>query len=184
MSSQEPAELAGRVQGQVGKPRVIPFLSLPRKGPPRTSWCWSRRDIHLSTWQNTLVFSNPCYLAMQPEEGRPGFGPITSTCRQWPSSTHLWLLLREFHVVKNPKHDSEQVLPPVFCKGVAIALHDLKHDGESSGGKVKESRWGKHQNQDGGGNEARDKKLTYFNDVKVQLPWGPVTWCAHLTCIC
>jgi hypothetical protein len=49
-------------------------------------------------------------------------------------------LLREFHVVKNSKHDSEQVLPPVLCKGVAIALHNLKHDRESPGGKIKESR--------------------------------------------
>lgn len=49
--------------------------------------------------------------------------------------THLRLLLGEFHIVKNPEHDSEQVLPPVLFKGMAIALHDLEHDREPSGGK-------------------------------------------------
>lgn len=43
-------------------------------------------------------------------------------------------MLREFHIVKNPEHDSEQVLPPVLFKGVAVALHDLEHDRESPGG--------------------------------------------------
>ena len=49
--------------------------------------------------------------------------------------THLRLLLGEFHIVKNPEHDSEQVLPPVLFEGMAIALHDLEHDREPSAGK-------------------------------------------------
>lgn len=47
--------------------------------------------------------------------------------------TYLRLLLWQLHIVKNPEHDSEQVLPPVLFKGVAIALHDLEHDCESPG---------------------------------------------------
>lgn len=56
--------------------------------------------------------------------------------------TYLRLLLREFHVVKNSEHDSEQVLPPVLFKGVAIALHDLEHDREASGGNNARCRRG------------------------------------------
>lgn len=40
---------------------------------------------------------------------------------------YLSLLLRELHVVKDPEDDSEQVLPPVFLKGVPVGLHHLKH---------------------------------------------------------
>lgn len=69
--------------------------------------------------------------------------------------THLRLLLREFHVVKNPEHDSEQVLPPVLFKGVAIALHDLEHHCEPSGGNKAGHRggggWEKRAGAGGGG---------------------------------
>lgn len=83
--------------------------------------------------------------------GQKGF-PLHHTQGSAVVFTHLWLLLREFHIVKNPKHNSEQVLPPVFFKGVAIAFHDLKHDCESPGGnKVK------HRRKNGGEENNREK---------------------------
>ena len=39
----------------------------------------------------------------------------------------LCLLLRELHVVEDSEDDPEEVVPPVLLKGVAVALHDLKH---------------------------------------------------------
>ena len=40
---------------------------------------------------------------------------------------YLGLLLRQLHVVKDPEDNSEQVLPPVFLKGVPVGLHHFKH---------------------------------------------------------
>lgn len=72
--------------------------------------------------------------------------------------TYLRLLLREFHIVKNPEHDSEQVLPPVLFKGVTVALHDLKHDRESSGGTKSgaEREWG-----GGRGKNSREERVEH-----------------------
>ena len=47
--------------------------------------------------------------------------------------TYLSLLLRQLHVVKDPEDDPEQVLPPVFLKGVSIGLHHFKHHCEPPG---------------------------------------------------
>lgn len=41
--------------------------------------------------------------------------------------TCLSLLLRKLHVVKDPEHNAEQILPPVFLVGVTVRLHHLKH---------------------------------------------------------
>ncbi len=41
--------------------------------------------------------------------------------------TCLSLLLWKLHVVKDPEHDAEQILPPVFLVGVTVRLHHLKH---------------------------------------------------------
>ena len=49
-----------------------------------------------------------------------------------PVSSDLCLLLRELHVVKDAEDDSEEVVPPVVLEGVAVTLHDLKHDCETS----------------------------------------------------
>lgn len=48
-------------------------------------------------------------------------------------SVYLGLLLRKLHVVKNPEDNSEQVLPPVFLKGVPIGLHHFKHHRQPPG---------------------------------------------------
>lgn len=40
---------------------------------------------------------------------------------------HLSLLLRKFHVVKDPEDDAEEVVPPVLLKSVSVTLHNLKH---------------------------------------------------------
>lgn len=45
-------------------------------------------------------------------------------------TSDLCLLLGELHVVKDAEDDSEEVVPPVLLKGVAVTLHDLKHDCE------------------------------------------------------
>lgn len=80
------------------------------------------------------VFKTSMEMRTQPPEadkGQRGLSPMSS----WALViTYLRLLLREFHIIKNPEHNSEQVLPPVLFKGVAVALHDLKHDRESSAG--------------------------------------------------
>lgn len=47
-------------------------------------------------------------------------------------NSDLCLLLRELHVVKDAEDDSEEVVPPVLLECVAVALHDLKHDSETS----------------------------------------------------
>lgn len=47
-------------------------------------------------------------------------------------TSDLSLLLRELHVVKDAEDNSEEVVPPVLLEGVAITLHDLKHDCETS----------------------------------------------------
>lgn len=49
-----------------------------------------------------------------------------------PVASDLRLLLGELHVVKDAEDDSEEVVPPVLLEGVAITLHDLKHDRETS----------------------------------------------------
>lgn len=41
--------------------------------------------------------------------------------------TCLSLLLRELHIVEDPEHNAEQILPPVFLVGVTVRLHHLKH---------------------------------------------------------
>lgn len=46
---------------------------------------------------------------------------------------YLSLLLRQLHVVKDPKNNSEQVLPPVFLKGVSVGLHHFKHHRQPPG---------------------------------------------------
>lgn len=46
---------------------------------------------------------------------------------------YLSLLLRQLHVVKDPENDSEQILPPVFLKGVPVGLHHFKHHCETPG---------------------------------------------------
>lgn len=48
-------------------------------------------------------------------------------------AVYLGLLLRKLHVVKNPEDNSEQVLPPVFLKGVPIGLHHFKHHRQPPG---------------------------------------------------
>lgn len=47
-------------------------------------------------------------------------------------TSDLCLLLRELHVVKDAEDDSEEVVPPMLLEGVAVTLHDLKHDCETS----------------------------------------------------
>lgn len=49
-----------------------------------------------------------------------------------PETSHLCLLLGELHVIEDAEDDSEEVVPPVLLKGVAVTLHDLKHDCEGS----------------------------------------------------
>lgn len=44
----------------------------------------------------------------------------------------LRLLLGQLHVVEDAEDNPEEVVPPVLLEGVAVALHDLKHDGEAS----------------------------------------------------
>lgn len=73
-------------RGQVGKPQVISFL-FPEKDLPGLADTGLGGTVHLSTCKNTLsssVFSNSCYLATQPQEGQPGFGPHHS---------HSWAML-------------------------------------------------------------------------------------------
>lgn len=53
-------------------------------------------------------------------------------------TSDLRLLLGELHVVKDAEDDSEEVVPPVLFKGVAVTLHDLKHDREPSEGNKEE----------------------------------------------
>ena len=55
-------------------------------------------------------------------------------------TSDLCLLLRQFHVVKDAEDDPEEVMPPVLLEGVAITLHDLKHDCETSA-KSKDIRY-------------------------------------------
>lgn len=50
-------------------------------------------------------------------------------------TSDLRLLLRQLHVVEDAEDDPEEVVPPVLLEGVAVALHDLEHDGEASVGK-------------------------------------------------
>lgn len=47
-------------------------------------------------------------------------------------NSDLCLLLGQLHVVKYAEDDSEQVVPPVLLESVAVALHNLKHDRETS----------------------------------------------------
>lgn len=47
-------------------------------------------------------------------------------------TSDLRLLLRKFHVVENAEDNSEEVVPPVLLKGVAVTLHDLKHHCKTS----------------------------------------------------
>lgn len=47
-------------------------------------------------------------------------------------TSDLCLLLGELHVVKDAEDDSEEVVPPMLLESVAITLHDLKHDCETS----------------------------------------------------
>lgn len=47
-------------------------------------------------------------------------------------NSDLRLLLWEFHIVEDTEDDSEEVVPPVLLKGVAVTFHDLKHDREAS----------------------------------------------------
>lgn len=49
-----------------------------------------------------------------------------------PVNSDLRLLLRQLHVVEDAEDDSEEVVPPVLLEGVAVTLHDLEHDGETS----------------------------------------------------
>lgn len=50
-------------------------------------------------------------------------------------TSDLCLLLGQLHVVEDAEDDPEEVVPPVLLEGVAVALHDLEHDGEASAGK-------------------------------------------------
>lgn len=45
----------------------------------------------------------------------------------------LGLLLGQLHVVEDPEDNSEQVLPPVFLKGVSVRLHHFEHHGQAPG---------------------------------------------------
>ncbi len=51
--------------------------------------------------------------------------------------TCLSLLLWKLHVVKDPEHDAEQILPPVFLVGVTVRLHHLKHHRQTPDNKTK-----------------------------------------------
>lgn len=48
------------------------------------------------------------------------------------TDSDLRLLLGQLHVVEDAKDDSKEVVPPVLLKSVAVALHNLEHDGETS----------------------------------------------------
>ena len=47
-------------------------------------------------------------------------------------TSDLCLLLGELHVVKDAEDDPEEVVPPMLLEGLTVALHDLKHDRETS----------------------------------------------------
>lgn len=55
------------------------------------------------------------------------------------TDSDLRLLLGKLHVVEDAKDDSKEVVPPVLLKSVAVALHNLKHDCETSVEKKKKT---------------------------------------------
>lgn len=99
-----------------------------------------------------------------------------------PSVTSdLRLLLGEFHVVKDAEDNPEEVVPPVFLKGVAVALHDLKHDCETSvTSKDKQFR------RQAGSVTAQQKHSRQRNNLQMsvnkwteQCWWDILSWVLH-----